>query len=363
MLNKRRHDVDAIRAIALFLLIAYHLGISFMSWAPFVFFIPNIKSIDSLWIPMAMINTWRIPILFLISGIAFRYSFENRSPLQLIKERLKVLGIPLLFGSFTSGALVVYFATLFWERKGEGEAYFGADSVHLWFLENIIIYSLIFVLMLRYIPLLRNKSAILSKLLSKPGGIFLFSIPIIYEGHLVETGYWREGSDYSLYVDTLHGFFLGAIWFLLGIILTSQGEDFWESNKINWKIHAVFAFSLYIYRFLNEFEGVDNRIIAFESFNFIFLVLGLGATYLNKESSQLNYYKTAIFPVYIVHFPIQYGLMLYFGGWDINPWLKYLIFLFLICFLSLTFYHAIKNVRILRPLFGLRNKPKKEIDG
>ena len=150
----------------------------------------------------------------------------------------------------------------------------------------------------------------------------------------VETGYWREGNDYSLYVDTLHGFFLGAIWFLLGIILTSQGEDFWESNKINWKIHAVFAFSLYIYRFLNEFEGVDNRIIAFESFNFIFLVLGLGATYLNKESSQLNYYKTAIFPVYIVHFPIQYGLMLYFGGWDINPWLKYLIFLFLICFLS-----------------------------
>ena len=245
MTKERRHDVDAIRAIALFLLIAYHLGISFMSWAPFVFFIPNIKSIDSLWIPMAMINTWRIPILFLISGIAFRYSFEKRSPLQLIKERLKVLGLPLLFGSFTSGALVIYFGTLFWERKGEGEAVFWPDSVHLWFLENIIIYSLIFVLMLRYIPLLRNKSAFLSKLFSKPGGIFLFSLPIIYEGHLVETVGWWYGSDYSLYVDTLHGFFLGAIWFLLGIILTSQGEAFWESNKINWKIHAVFAFSLY----------------------------------------------------------------------------------------------------------------------
>ena len=100
---------------------------------------------------MAMINTWRIPILFLISGIAFRFSFENRSPLQLIKERLKVLGIPLLFGSFTSGALVIYFATLFWENKGEGEAYFGADSVHLWFLENIIVYSLIFILMLGFL--------------------------------------------------------------------------------------------------------------------------------------------------------------------------------------------------------------------
>ena len=117
MLNKRRHDVDAIRAIALFLLIAYHLGISFMSWAPFVFFIPNIKSIDSLWIPMAMINTWRIPILFLISGIAFRFSFENRSPLQLIKERLKVLGLPLLFGSFTSGAFLFILRPYFGKEK------------------------------------------------------------------------------------------------------------------------------------------------------------------------------------------------------------------------------------------------------
>lgn len=363
MLNQRRHDIDSLRAIALFLLIAYHLGISFMSWAPFVFFIPNIRSIDSLWILLAMVNTWRIPILFLISGIALRFSFEKRSPLNLIKERLKILGIPLLFGSFTSGALVIYFGSLFWEKKGEGEAVYLPDSVHLWFLENIIIYSLIFVFILNFVTPLKRESKILSKLLSKPGGIFLFSLPIVLEGHLVETVGWWYGNDYTLYLDTLHGFFLGAIWFLLGIILTSQGEAFWESNRVNWKIHAVIAFSLYIYRFLNEFEGIDNRIIAFESFNFIFLFLGLGAIYLNKESSQLDYYKTAIFPVYIVHFPIQYALMFYFGGWNINPWLKYLIFLFLICFLSLTFYHAIKNVRILRPLFGLRNKPKKEIDG
>ena len=113
MLNQRRHDIDSLRAIALFLLIAYHLGISFMSWAPFVFFIPNIRSIDSFWALLAMVNTWRIPILFLISGIALRFSFEKRSPLNLIKERLKILGIPLLFGSFTSGALVIYFGSLF----------------------------------------------------------------------------------------------------------------------------------------------------------------------------------------------------------------------------------------------------------
>ena len=36
--------------------------------------------------------------------------------------------------------------------------------------------------------------------------------------------------------------------------------------------------------------------------------------------------------------------------------IKFPITLFLICFLSLTIYHAIKNIKSLRPLFGLRNK-------
>ena len=115
----------------------------------------------------------------------------------------------------------------------------------------------------------------------------------------------------------------------------------------------------YFYRFINEFEGgsaLDNRLIAFESFNFIFLMLGLGATYLNKDSPQLTYYKTAVYPVYIVHFPVQMVLMSYFAGVNLHPIIKFPLVLFLIIFVSLTIYHAIKNIKFLRPLFGLRNK-------
>ena len=42
-------------------------------------------------------------------------------------------------------------------------------------------------------------------------------------------------------------------------------------------------------------------------------MLGLGAVYLNKDSPQLTYYKTAVYPVYIVHLPVQMGLMYYFA--------------------------------------------------
>ena len=112
-------------------------------------------------------------------------------------------------------------------------------------------------------------------------------------------------------------------------------------------------------RYFNNFEdgfSLDNRLISFESFNFIFLMLGLGAVYLNKDTPQLTYYKTAVYPVYIVHLPVQMAVMYFFAGINIHPIIKFPIALFLICFLSLTIYHAVKNVKLLRPLFGLRNK-------
>jgi len=115
---------------------------------------------------------------------------------------------------------------------------------------------------------------------------------------------------------------------------------------------------LYFYRFINEFEGgnaLDNRLIAFESFNFIFFMLGLGATYLNKSSPQLTYYKTAVYPVYIVHLPVQMALMTYFADVNISLIIKVPLLLFLIIFVSLAIYHAIKNIKLLRPLFGLRS--------
>ena len=99
-----------------------------------------------------------------------------------------------------------------------------------------------------------------------------------------------------------------------------------------------------------------NRLIAFESFNFIFALLGIAAVYLNKDSPQLTYYKTAVYPVYIVHLPVQMAVMYFFAGSNIHPIIKFPIALFLICFLSLTIYHAVKNIKLLRPLFGLRNK-------
>jgi hypothetical protein len=366
-MNQRRYDIDALRSIAMFLLIFYHLGISFSSVAPYIAFVQNKRFNDGIWVILSVMNSWRIPLVFLISGIALRLAFQRRTKIEMFKERIKILIVPYIFGSVTFGAASLAIAFTFYEGWSDEYFWLGFitifDGVHLWFLKNIFIYCIVLIPFLNLVSNKAEKETIFSKILNMPGGVFVFSIPVILEGHLLNTTAYSQavnyGRSYQEYANTNHGFLLGFIWFLLGVLLVSQGEVFWESNKRNWKIHLFVGFAFYFYRFFNNFEdgfSLDNRLISFESFNFIFLILVLGAVYLNKDSPQLTYYKTAVYPVYIVHLPVQMAVMYYFSGINIHPVIKFPIALFLICFLSLTIYHAIKNIKPLRPLFGLRNK-------
>ena len=347
----------------MFLLIFYHLGISFTSLARQTLFIQNKRVVEGIWPLLNLMNSWRIPLVFLIAGVALRLSFRKRTKMQIFKERAKVLGLPWLFGTLvfsTSSVFIVgkYYDYWFLDELNEAALFsFQYQGLHLWFLINIFIYCWLFVPILNFI----SKENFISLLLKRPGGIFLFAIPIVAEGHLLNLVRFKTetyGDYYTTYALTEHGFILGLIWFAIGIILTSQGDAFWESNKKNWRLHLALGMTSYFYRLFNNFiedYALDNRLIAFESFNFIFALLGLAAVYLNKDSPQLTYYKTAVYPVYIVHLPVQMAVMYFFAGINIHPIIKFPIALFLICFLSLTIYHAIKNIKQLRPLFGLRN--------
>ena len=363
-MNQRRYDIDALRSIAMFLLIFYHLGISFTSVAPQISFVQNKRITDGIWPLLNLMNSWRIPLVFLIAGVALRLSFRKRTKMQIFKERAKVLGLPWLFGTlvFSTSSIFIagkYYDYWFLDEINEAALFsFQYQGIHLWFLINIFIYCWLFVPILNFI----SKENFISSLLNRPGGIFLLAIPIIAEGHLLNLVRFKTetyGDYYTTYALTEHGFILGLLWFAIGIILTSQGDAFWESNKKNWRLHLALGMTSYFYRLFNNFiedYALDNRLIAFESFNFIFALLGLAAVYLNKDSPQLTYYKTAVYPVYIVHLPVQMAVMYFFAGINIHPIIKFPIALFLICFLSLTIYHAIKNIKPLRPLFGLRNQ-------
>jgi len=267
-MNQRRYDIDALRSIAMFLLIFYHLGISFTLIAPQILFVQNKRTPGGIWPLLNIMNNWRIPLVFLIAGVALRLSFSKRTKMQIFKERAKILILPWLFGTLifsTSSALIVGRYYNYWWLDEISEAVFFVleyDGLHLWFLINIFLYCLVLIPILNFI----SKENFIASLLNKPGGIFLFAIPIIAEGHLLNVSRFKTetyGDYYNSYALTDHGFLLGFLWFFIGIILTSQGDAFWESNKKNWRLHLALGAISYFYRFFNNFledYALDNRL-------------------------------------------------------------------------------------------------------
>ncbi len=86
-LNNRRYDIDWLGVIAIGLLLFYHAMIGFQTWGIMIGFITNAKPWGSLLPIIAMLNIWRFPLLFFVSGIGVYFAIQHRSWLQLLKEK------------------------------------------------------------------------------------------------------------------------------------------------------------------------------------------------------------------------------------------------------------------------------------
>jgi hypothetical protein len=101
----RRHDLDALRAFAMFLGIGLHASLSFVSlpWPVqditqptiFIFFI-------------VLVHSFRMPLFFLLSGFFTMMLFRKRNIKSLILQRILRILLPCLIGCFTIIPLLGY---------------------------------------------------------------------------------------------------------------------------------------------------------------------------------------------------------------------------------------------------------------
>ena len=155
----RRYDIDWLRVIAIGLLILYHIGIGFQPWGVFIKFIQNDQPLESLWIPMSMLNVWWIPLLFFVSGMGVCFAMRKRNWKQLVMERTRRILIPFIFGII----FIVPLHILLWQKYYNQELTYSPGIIHLWFLGNIFIYVLI--LSPLFFWLKKNESGIFRHLL------------------------------------------------------------------------------------------------------------------------------------------------------------------------------------------------------
>jgi peptidoglycan/LPS O-acetylase OafA/YrhL len=347
MLDNRRYDIDWLRVIAIGLLLIYHVAIGFQPWGVFIRFIQNDENLTWIWAPMSMLNVWRIPLLFFVSGMGVYFAIQRRDWKSLLMERSKRILVPYVFGMLA----IVPLHMFLWQDYYHQDMDYSISPGHLWFLGNIFVYVLLFFPLFFYLKKQQGGKfhQFITKLLGHPVGLLVIIVPFIAEAELVNP------ESFEYYAMNAHGFWLGMIAFLTGFLCVYSGQPFWDNvTKWRWPLLAI-ATTLFT---LRVFEGQFNApyyLKAVESNFWIFTALGFSHRYLNRPSKTLAYLSQAAYPVYILHM-----LFLFLASWLLFPMdLPVLLKLALViaitftgCFVAYEF--VVKRIKLVRPLFGLK---------
>ncbi|MBT8271462.1 MAG: acyltransferase family protein [Flavobacteriaceae bacterium] len=366
MVKVRRYDIDWIRVIVFDILIIYHVGMFFVPWG---WHIKNDEIIDWMRLPMGFTNQWRLPILFMVSGIGTRYALSFRSSKQYISERFKRLFIPLL-----AGILIVIPPQVYIERLVDGDTtktffewfpeFFSGvypsgnfSWHHLWFLPYLLLFSLIATpLFMRW----RKEDNRLIKWLAaklerSAYYIYLFCIPLVFVEAFMEPLF---PINHAL-VGDWYALVLYFIFFLAGFMLISTGDVFWKSvQKIRYfsLVLGLICFPLLLWFWFNVDSSVFIPILKIlNMWSWMVVIFGFSAKYLNKEGKVVKYRNRAVYPFYILHQTITVIIGYYLINADIHYGVKFVIMLVGTFGITWLLYELIiRRVPILKPLFGLK---------
>ena len=77
--------------------------------------------------------------------------------------------------------------------------------------------------------------------------------------------------------------------------------------------------------------------------------------YLNKPSRSLGYFSRAVYPVYIVHLPVQFTIAYFLLPLPLAAYLKLTMLLVGTFGVSLLLYeYGLRRLKWIRPLFGMK---------
>jgi hypothetical protein len=372
----RRHDLDWLRVLVFGLLIFYHIGMLYVANWGFHYKSHYLSQpLEGL---MLAVNQWRMPLLWVISGISIRFVLQKMSAIRFVKARTLRLLLPLLFG-----ILVVVPPQLFVEMSGKGELHMSywqfyqiffdldnpvfdnykpgvlphIDVNHLWYLRELWMFSLI---TLCISPLLNSRivQSAVEWFAGKTGFFGLFLLPII---PLIAVEFaFPDNRNASGFTFLLFGYLIG--W----------NATLWEQIKQYRQIFlsiAVISYIAILFAYFIVWLNPEMKamwwakwlalIAIFNCWSAVLALLGYAATYLNKPSAKLSYFNDAVLPYYIVHQTFILILAFVLVPLQLGPVLEPLLIVVGTIAGCLLSYEVIRRISILRPLFGLKWQAEK----
>lgn len=374
----RRHDIDALRALAFAFLILYHLAMLYVAewdW--------HIKSPETFfWLQPVMIglNRWRMDLIFLVSGLAASFLLKPGAAGGFAWQRTLRLFVPLLFGMlvivpvqpYVEGVsnglvepgfgrfLALYFSGHRWPEEAFTGWEHGYTWNHLWYLAYLWIYTLALALLAR--PLAsragqRLRAAFTGlrgwKLLVLPA-IPLFVYTVTLQPLFEETG------------DFIHDWYRNAVYFTVFVYgyLMARDAALWdELARLRSVALAVAAWVFLAYLVLvlwlpeDVAEPIQGLIWALRNlyiWTMLAAILGWSFHALDRPFRWLPWANDNVYPWYVLH----QSLIVLLAYWLIPVRLPAGVEALAVLAGTVTgcwvITAMVRRVGWLRPLFGLK---------
>jgi glucans biosynthesis protein C len=374
----RRHDIDALRALAFALLILYHIGMLYV--AEWEWHVKSKYLSETLQTPMLTVNRWRMDLIFLISGISSALLFAKFSMREFIKQRTWRLVLPFVFGCLVivpiqpycqgvmnglvePGFLTFlgrYYTGYAWPENAFNGWKNSFTWNHLWYLLSLIFYTAIVVLLQK--PLASRAGKFVEHAFTNLRGARLLIWPsvVLVAYTLALQIISSKAHEHAIYFSM----FLAGWWL-------ASAEALWRelARMRHASLIVMFAsYALYMavraYSVTTYTEGntpLPLLIVVWILRNvyiwaMLCTILGWAHVYLNCPFRWLPWANEAVYPWYVLHQSViillAYWLIPLKLGGAVES-LLVIVGTVLTCWLITS--GVIRRVRWLRPLFGLKS--------
>jgi hypothetical protein len=379
----RRYDIDALRVYAVILLIIFHTAMLFAYGTPY--FIQNADLSVEILIFVFVINTFHMPLFFILAGMSTSYSLNFRTGTAYLKERVKRIFIPLILGMLIVIPPIVFFERLAWwsTTRYHSQNFNGTfiefyphffeigtfDYYHLWFIAYLFIFSLVALPLFLRLKEDHGKQKIssIAEKYGKGKKIFLFALPLILFNVSLR---WIFPGISKLFIDDLANVLSYLTIFIYGFLIVSDSrlENSIHRNKKLALILAIITSFIVIIFLGPGYDPFGNPVgyaIYWTSFSFsgwcwLIAIFGYGRKYLTKQNSVINYFSKIALPMYIIHLTVIIIIAFYVLQWEAIIVVKFLVIFTSSLFITILLCELIKTNNVTRFIFGMRPKIKKK---
>lgn len=318
----RRYDIDALRVLAFALLILYHCGMLYVAEWEWVLKSSHLQH----WLqwPMVFVNRWRMPLLFLISGLASAWLLAKDGGVGFVGGRTLRLLLPLLFGMaivvpvqpYAQGVarglvepgfgafLLHYWSFRPWPEGAFDGADYGVTWNHLWYLAYVFVYSLVLAALVG----LSRRFGVRMAAPNLRGAALLVApaLPLIVLSITLR-------DRFETTHDLINDWYMHTVYFTVFVYgyLLAFARDIWDEilRLRGWALGAglvCFAAMVLLDESLSDEPGTAlirlYRVLAWlDTVLWLTAILGYARRYLNRPFPGLDYARQAVLPWYVLH--------------------------------------------------------------